>query len=164
MSDNREPTGTPAATKSLFGSQRPSWWNKPAPWRLATFVLAAVTAVMLLVVARPPSGSHFVGVLSAPGNQAQGFVVMASHQEIVVRALGVAPPQGRVFELWAIYPNVSRPKALGVVSGNGELRVKDFPTEILDGSSFVVSVEPPGGAPAGGPTGAIVYIGKLRTL
>src|ERR1700683_2508205 len=106
MSDTREQTGTPTATKSLFGSQPPSWWNKPAPWRLATFVLTAVTAVMLLVVARPPSSSHYVGVLSAPGSHVQGFVVMASHKEIVAHALGVAPPQGRAFELWAVYLNV----------------------------------------------------------
>ena len=164
MSDNREPAGTPTATKSLFGSQRPSWWDKAAPWRRTTLVLAAVTAVMLLVVARPPSGSHYVGVLSAPGSHVQGFVVMASHKEIVARALGIAPPQGRAFELWAVYLNVSRPKALGVVSGNGELRVKDFPTEILAGASFVVSVEQPGGSPTGQPTGPIVYVGQLRTL
>jgi anti-sigma-K factor RskA len=147
-----------------FASRLPSWWNTPAPWRRATAVLAAATAIMLLVVARPPSSAHYVGVLSAPGQQSPGFIVIASHSEIVARAVGAMPPHGRVFELWAVYPNVSRPQALGVISAKGVLRVKDFPTEILAGASFAVSVEAPAGAPVSQPTGPVVFVGKLRTL
>jgi len=143
----------------------PRWWNDPAPWRWATAGLAAAAAVMLLVVARPPTGPHYVALLSAPSQQTPGFLVMGGHTEIVARAVsGAVPPKGRAFELWAIYPNVSRPQALGVIPVNGVLRVKDFPTEILGGASFAVSVEPPGGSPTGQPTGPVVFIGKLRTI
>ncbi len=141
----------------------PSWWNKPAPWRWATTSLALATALLLLVVARPPTGPHYVAVLGAPGQQTPGFIVMGGHREIVAHAVyGAAPPADRTFELWAIYPDVSRPQAMGVIPANGMLRVKDFPTEILAGASFVVSVEPSGGSPTGQPTGAVVYTGKLR--
>ena len=145
-------------------SRLPVWWNNAAPWRWTTAGLAAAAAALLLVVARPPTGPHFVGVLNAPSEQAPSFVVLGGHREIVARAAGAAPPAGRAFELWAIYPNVSRPQALGVIPANGVLRVKDFPTEILAGASLAVSVEPPGGSPTGQPTGPVVFVGKLRSL
>jgi anti-sigma-K factor RskA len=164
------PAGTWEEISAKIGAGRqmsrlPSWWNNPAPWRWATAGLAAVAAAMLLVVARPPTGPHYMAVLGAPGQQTPGFVVMGGHGEIVAHALsGAAPPADRAFELWAIYPNVSRPQALGVFPANGVLRVKDFPTEVLAGASFAVSVEPPGGSPTGQPTGPVVYVGKLRAL
>jgi anti-sigma-K factor RskA len=142
----------------------PSWWNKPEPWRWATAGFAAAAAAMLLVVARPITSPHYIAVLNAPGQQTASFVVMGGHKEIVARAAGAAPPEGRAFELWAIYPNVSRPQALGVIPASGVLRVKDFPTELLADASLAVSVEPPGGSPTGQPTGPVVFIGKLRTL
>jgi anti-sigma-K factor RskA len=164
------PAGTWGNISAKLGGDSPSrrlpvWWNDVVPWRWAAAGLGALAATLLLVVARPPSGSHFVAVLSAPSQPAPGFLVMARRSEIVARAMaGAAPPQGRAFELWAIYPNVKRPQALGVIPAAGVLRVKDFPMEVLVGASFAVSVEPPGGSPTGQPTGPVVYVGKLRTL
>jgi len=143
----------------------PSWWNDAVPWRWMSASLGALAAVLLLLVARPPSGPHYVAVLSAPGVQAPGFLVMGGHKEIIARAVdGAEAPHGRAYELWAIYPNVPRPQALGVIPAGGVLRVKNFPTEVLAGASFAVSVEPPGGSPTGQPTGAIVFSGRLRAL
>lgn len=143
----------------------PVWWNKVEPWRWATAGLAVVAAALLLLVARPPLGSHYIAVLSAPNQHLPGFVVMGGQKQVMARAIeGAAPPQGRAYELWAIYPNVARPQPLGVVPPNGILHVKNFPTEILGGASFAISIEPPEGSPTGQPTGPIVFIGQLRTL
>jgi anti-sigma-K factor RskA len=146
-------------------AQLPPWWNNAAPWRWATASLAAAAAILLVVVARPPSSPQYMAMLSAPDQKMPGILVMTGHQEIVAHAVsGAVPPGGRAFELWAIYPNVSRPQALGVIPANGILHVKDFPTTILQGASFAVSVEPMGGSPTGQPTGPVVYMGKLRAI
>jgi anti-sigma-K factor RskA len=165
------PLGTWGRISAKLGSDQrtprlPPWWNDVVPWRWAAAGLGALAAALLLVVARPPAGAHYIALLSAPNVQSQGFLVMSGHREIVARALtGAVPPQGRAFELWAIYPsNANRPQALGVIPANGVLRVKDFPTEVLAGATFAVSVEPPEGSPTGRPTGPVVFEGQLRTL
>lgn len=72
-------------------------------------------------------------------------------------------PQGRVAELWVI-PAGQAPVSLGLVSMDKSLTV-NVPTELQDalvtGSLLAITMEPPGGAPEGKPTGPIVAKGGI---
>lgn len=73
-------------------------------------------------------------------------------------------PTGRVAELWVI-PEGGTPASLGVVSNDSSHSV-EVPDTLRDalvaGSTLAITLEPPGGAPQGAPTGPVVARGALR--
>lgn len=152
-----------SARLALSGRHLPAWWHEPAPWRWATLGLAVLAAVLLLMVARPAPAPSYVAVLEAPKVGAAAFVVTGGHRELIVRMVaGAPPPSEHVFEVWAIYPRVSRPQAIGTISERGILRVDRFPVAALTGATIAVSVEQAGGSPTGQPTSAFVYLGQMK--
>jgi anti-sigma-K factor RskA len=83
----------------------------------------------------------------------------------VVRAVSVATaPNERVFELWAIAPGNARPRSLGVIPVNGELKLSRLPPDLGDGVTLAISVEPLGGSPTQQPTGPVVFVGTVKTV
>jgi anti-sigma-K factor RskA len=77
-----------------------------------------------------------------------------------------APPdaRGRVPELWLIPPGKS-PQPLGLLSSNRSHAIVVPPglrPALRSGSLLAVSLEPPGGAPHGAPTGPIVAKGVIQ--
>jgi len=146
-------------------SKMPLWWNEAAPWRWATAGFAALAAALLIFVALPSRLSTYMAVLQAPSNAKAGFVATGGPLRLIVREMaGVAPPPNRSFEVWAIFPNVPRPQALGVMPAGGVLRVNTLPTVAYVGATLAVSVEPVGGSPTGLPTGPVVFSGPVRTM
>ncbi len=84
---------------------------------------------------------------------------------LIVPIPHAADPQGRVPELWLIPPGKA-PRSLGLVSIEKSHTVKvpqDIVTALGTGSVLAISLEPPGGAPAGAPTGPIIAKGAIRT-
>jgi anti-sigma-K factor RskA len=143
----------------------PLWWNDAAPWRWATGGFAALAAALLIFIALPSHLSTYVAVLEGSKSSTPGFIVAGGPRRLIVREIaGVTPPQGRSFEVWAIFPNVPRPQALGVMPANGVLRVSKLPTVAYVGATLAVSVEPIGGSPTGQPTGPVVFSGTVRAM
>ena len=77
-----------------------------------------------------------------------------------------ADVQGRVPELWLIPPGEA-PKSLGLVSvDKAQLVVvpKALLRALAKGSTLAISLEPPGGAPQGVPTGPIIAKGGIESI
>lgn len=156
------------AGRLLLQAQRrsmPPWWNDAAPWRWATAGFAAIAAALLIFVALPFRVSTYEAVLEAPKSAIPGFIAAGgSHRLIVREVAGIAPPPNRVFEVWAIFPHMQHPQALGVVPADGVLRLTALPTVAFWGATLAVSIEPVGGSPTGQPTGPVVYSGTVQTM
>jgi anti-sigma-K factor RskA len=84
---------------------------------------------------------------------------------LVVRAVSAATvPNERVFELWAIAAGTTRPRSLGVIPANGELKLSPLPPDLHDGATLAISIEPLGGSPTQQPTGPVVFVGTVKAV
>lgn len=159
--------------------------NRVAAWWRAGAVAASLAALLLAGVAFNPSrrapvasepivaqapvaGASYVSALSREGAEPALLVTLdAKTGKAVIRAIGLTPPDRKSLELWYIGGGRD-PQSLGLVSG--DRRIETVLAEALaqrdrlDQSQFAISVEPEGGAPAGKPTGAIVYSGKVLAI
>ena len=92
--------------------------------------------------------------------------VFGNADRLVARAEKLpARPAGSDYELWAL-PKGAAPVSLGVLPAAGAtsrtLTVLQKQALALS-NEVAVSIEPLGGSPTGQPTGAVLYVAKLRT-
>jgi anti-sigma-K factor RskA len=159
---------------------RPGLWQSLAFWRGAA-VLAGLAAVVAIWIGRPPVQQPPVAVVPQAAESAAKLVTTLTHDDgttawlasvdpahgtvLMVPVPHAADSQGRVPELWLIPPGKS-PRSLGLVSIEKSHTVK-VPQDVLaalgSGSVLAITLEPPGGAPAGAPTGPIIAKGAIRT-
>ncbi|SNS36304.1 Anti-sigma-K factor RskA [Sphingomonas laterariae] len=159
--------------------------NRVSPWWRSGAVAASLAALVLAGVAFTP-GRHavpdaappiaaasaemptYVSAVTREGAEPALLITLDPETgKAVVRAIGLTPPQKKSLELWYIGGGRA-PKSMGLVEGDMEkammlgdaMRNRDK----LDDSMFAISVEPEGGAPAGKPTGTIMYTGKVRQV
>ncbi len=156
----------------------PGLWQSLAFWRGAA--LASLLAVFALWIGRPqvPPPVAVVPQAAEPGAKP---VTTLAHDDgstawlasvdrvrgtvLMVPVPHSADPQGRVPELWLIPPGKA-PRSLGLVSIEKSHTVKvppDVVTALAGGSVLAITLEPPGGAPAGTPTGPVIAKGAIRT-
>jgi anti-sigma-K factor RskA len=138
-------------------------------WRGVAAVAGALAAALILFVAwggrwpAPEHGQEFVAVVNR-GGDLPALIVRVDTQEgvVTVRALGAEAPQGKSLELWYIGAGKA-PKSLGVVeNASGPIVIPAVLRQGgVEGATIAVTAEPKGGSPTGGPTGPIVYSGKL---
>lgn len=139
---------------------RPTAW---VGWALA----AALAGVLVFTyVTKPEQASPMqpVAVLNGarPGEQ---FVVSVnkSASMIQVSALNVTLPQNKNLQLWLIKGS-HPPRSLGLITrttGNAFT----LGTESLDNQSVLaISLEPVGGSKRAGPSGPVIFQGKISTL
>jgi anti-sigma-K factor RskA len=153
----------------------PGVWQSLVFWRGAA-ILATLAALFAIWIGRPPVQQPSVAVVAHAakvttlahddGSTAWLASVDPAHGTVLmVPVPHAADPQGRVPELWLIPPGKA-PRSLGLVSIEKADTVK-VPEDVLPalgaGSVLAVSLEPPGGAPAGAPTGPIIAKGAIRT-
>jgi anti-sigma-K factor RskA len=143
-----------------------SFWNSLALWRWSTAGFAAAAAALALWIAVTPApGPSFVAVLHPPQQDQASWVATAGRNGLLVRAVTAAtPPSDRIFELWAIAPGATRPRSLGVIPPDGELRLSPLPPDLRDGATLAISVEPVGGSPTQQPTGPVVFVGSVKAV
>jgi anti-sigma-K factor RskA len=150
-------------------ADRPGLWQSLWLWRSAT-ALAAAIALAALLIGRPtappaPPAAPVTTLARDDGTPGWLASVDTSRGTMLLVPVPTAPDvAGRVPELWLIPPGQS-PRALGLLSTERSYELT-VPTALraalTSGSVLAVSLEPPGGAPNGAPTGPIVAKGALR--
>jgi anti-sigma-K factor RskA len=159
---------------------RTGLWQSIAFWRAAT-VLASIAALFAIWLARAPVALPPVAAIPPQAAEPAAKVVTTlSHDDgsaawlasvdpargtvLMVPVPHAADPQGRVPELWLIPPGKA-PRSLGLVSilkAHTVTVPQDVLTALAAGSVLAISLEPPGGAPAGAPTGPIIAKGPIQ--
>ena len=170
------------------GARRGVWQNV-AFWRGAT-ALAAAAAVAAVVIGHlpqtptplPPPPRVVVQPPPTPPAEQPKPVTTLAHDDgspgwlasldaahgtvMMVPVPAAADAQGRVPELWLI-PAGEAPRSLGLVSIDKAHTVtipQALRRALTAGSTLAITLEPPGGAPQGIPTGPIIAKGSLRTI
>ena len=143
-----------------------SFWTNLALWRWSTAGFAAVAAALALWIAvTSVPGPSLVAILHPPQQDQASWIATAGRSGLVLRAVTTTtPPRDRAFELWAIAPGATRPRSLGVISPNGELKLSRLPADLRDGATLAISIEPIGGSPTQLPSGPVVYIGSVKAV
>jgi len=81
-----------------------------------------------------------------------------------VRPVAAPPQPDKSYELWIIDEKLGAPRSLGVIDAahvTASPRLGSFDRAVVQGATYAVTVEPPGGSPDGKPSGAPVFVGKL---
>lgn len=169
------PTGRDAKRRGRRGDEPPrdpavvKLERRVAFWRRATTAMGVIAAGLAGVVwlgslptpERP--GSRFVAVVNAGGAEPAMIVTVDTVAgTVAVRPVGAEQPANQSLELWYI-PEGQAPRSLGLVEAGGPVQEIAFDRvgRAAAGATLAVSVEPPGGAPGGSPTGPVVYSGRL---
>lgn len=164
-------------------------WQSVGFWRGATAAAVAVAAAVVVFVTQAPvpvptptPAPVPVVAAPAPAPTVARAVTTLAHDDgspaylatIDARAGTVqlvpvpaaADSEGRVPELWLI-PEGEAPRSLGVVTTD-KAHTIDVPDDLrralTAGSLLAISLEPPGGAPQGTPTGPIVAKGGIQAI
>jgi anti-sigma-K factor RskA len=152
-------------------------WQSLGFWR-GTAALAAGVALCALIFGQgilhapsPPDESQLARTVTtlAHDDGTPGWLASVDLKQGAVLMVPVpasADALGRVPELWLIAPGEPA-RSLGIVSINKSHTVK-VPSQLrralMDGSILAITLEPPGGAPAGVATGPIIAKGTLTNL
>jgi anti-sigma-K factor RskA len=155
-------------------SRRLNFTNRsPVQRRFRSFALAASVVVMVGVAVllywsgHPAIRATTVATISAKsGEHLWELEVFGNADRLVARVATLpARPPGSDYELWAL-PTGAAPVSLGVLPATGastrQLTAMQRRALALS-SQVAVSIEPLGGSPTGQPTGAVLYVGQLRT-
>ena len=104
------------------------------------------------------AGDSYMAVVNANGDQPSMVVsVNAKNGTVKVRVLDVDVPAENSLELWYIADG-AQPVSVGLV---GDENVGLGTLAANQGDVLAVSVEPTGGSPESGPTGPVIYTGRL---
>jgi anti-sigma-K factor RskA len=164
------------------GGKRGGVWQSVGFWRAMTAVaVAAAVAAVFFGRIQPPAPPVTPRVAVQPAESAQpvttlarddgtpGWLASIDAARGTVRMVPVpasADAQGRVPELWLIPPGEA-PRSLGLISVDRTQLVvvpKALLRALAKGSTLAISLEPPGGAPQGVPTGPIIAKGGIQAI
>lgn len=164
------------------GDRTPRAWQRVGFWQAATGLAtaAAIAAVFLGRVQPPPTPTPPPIVMVQPqpslpvttlarDDGSAGWLASIDAKRgklMLMPASASTDAEGRVPELWLI-PEGEAPRSLGLLPTDVSREV-DVPEDLLraltEGSLLAVSLEPPGGAPHGAPTGPIVAKGGIARI
>jgi anti-sigma-K factor RskA len=137
-------------------------------WR-ALAIAASVVACLLAIgfIARETSREalprEYVAILQKDAaSPAFEVTVNLDSRELTVRPVAAQAPPGKSYELWIIDAKLGAPRSLGVIGEHGRAtNLSAFDPAVVEGATYAVTVEPPGGSPSGQPSGPPVFVGKL---
>jgi anti-sigma-K factor RskA len=159
--------------EAAIAPPRPRPWQTVRFWRWLSGGLAIATVALLIGVLLQPQPSPVANpTIAVLQDQAKEPVWtlrldLADRRLIVETLRPQAPGPNRALQLWVLQPGASAPAPgpLLPIEGPAEAPLSAALAELLAGPGRVlVSVEPPGGAPAGVPTGPVLYAGELRGI
>jgi anti-sigma-K factor RskA len=156
---------------------RIGFWQSIGLWRTATALAVAAAIAAILVGRIPPHVPQRPAVAFQPAagpvttlardSGAPGWLASIDVRGGTMLLVPVpAPPdaRGRVPELWLI-PQGKPPQPLGLLSSSRSHAIIVPPglrPALTSGALLAVSLEPPGGAPHGAPTGPIIAKGVIQ--
>jgi anti-sigma-K factor RskA len=175
---DRVPAAQPSAQvwqnieRALGAAPRAGLWDRVAFWRWLSLGTAAVAAclvafigVTLLLPNKP-----LIATLTAPVAVPGGPVFVANYDPasdtIMVLPSNAPRLQTHVPELWLIPPD-GKPRSLGLLDSSRPVTLRVPPelrAQTTPQATLAVTMEPPGGAPGGNPTGPVIAQGKLARL
>jgi anti-sigma-K factor RskA len=164
---------SPVARPSTPARAR-GFWDALGFWRGATalgFGLAAAIAVVAVInrpVPQAPAPAPLIPVASAvlapSSGGAPAFVAEATPDKTIVlkplERLSLA--EGKDYELWALPDGATVPKALGVISAEGQ--TVTLPASLKAPMQLMVSLEQKGGSPTGLPQGPVLWQGHMPEI
>ena len=137
-----------------------------ARWRGIAATAGAIAAGLGLFVGLgrfEQPGASYLAVVNRGGELPALVVAVDTRAGLVtVRSLAAERPANRSLQLWYIAAAGGAPRSLGLV--DQPRRQEPLPAVArgdLAGGTIAVSVEPEGGSTTGGPTGPVIYSGKL---
>jgi anti-sigma-K factor RskA len=139
-------------------------------WAIGASVVAAVLAGIAFLPQTAPQAPRMMTVLVSDPSQTawtaevdrKGGIRLAALAAPGGGANNTAPEGGKVLEMWALPPGQKVPTSLGLVPrGQTQVSVQRPAVQPVDGMLILISLEPPGGAPNGTPTGPVLFVGRL---
>jgi len=111
-----------------------------------------------------PSSQYVALLQGQNGGPAFILTIDGSTKNFTVRKVGAIPEVGKSFELWLISDKLPQPRSLGVI-GAGDFTARpvlsSYDPDVINGATYAVTVEQPGGSPSGQPTTTPVFTGRL---
>jgi len=153
-------------------------WRPAALVAAAAAVFAAVTPLRLSPVDVPATdgpviaatnSTGFIAALADNGDAKIIVIVYDPDEErILARYSNVAPPEDGVWQLWLIRDGLPTPQSIGLISremgADGEAELRFSEPLRPEGDLLAISLEPAGGSPQAGPTGPVLFTGKVAGL
>jgi anti-sigma-K factor RskA len=139
-------------------------------WRFSAIAASGIAAALAIGVGlresmRVAAPHEFVAVLQkSPDAPAFVVTVNLDSLNLTVRPVAAPPQAGKAYELWIINDKLGAPRSLGVIDQanlTANPSLNRFDRAIVEGATYAVTIEPPGGSPTGAPSGAPVFVGKL---
>ncbi|MFD1695754.1 anti-sigma factor [Roseibium aestuarii] len=155
-----------------------AWQRRARFWRRATVSAGALAACLAALVASAPppfllerlgisapAPQRYVAVVNRDGDLPALLVNVDPVAGVVeVRSVAAETPPDKSLEVWYIEDGQPQPLSLGIVeAGLDVTRLVARSGEVLTGANplIAITLEPLGGSPVPGPTGPLVYSGKL---
>jgi anti-sigma-K factor RskA len=118
-----------------------------------------------LKAAQAAMPTQYVAVLQATKDSPAFLMTVDTKTHMCVISAIAAPEQaGKSYEVWMVSDKIPKPKSLGVYE-EGDMRPMPMDggpdADLFMNATFAVSLEPEGGSPTGGPTGPVLFTGKL---
>jgi anti-sigma-K factor RskA len=139
-------------------------------WRATALAASALAAGLILTLgavqfAPKPKSKNLVAILQKDA-ASPAFLVTVNIDDRVMTVKPVAATHepGKSFELWIIHDSLGKPKSLGVVDEATAIqkpRLANYKSDVIESSTYAVTLEPEGGSPTGEATGPVVFAGKL---
>lgn len=141
------------------------WRNVSAGMTAMAASLAGVLMYQTQQAALQPT--QFVAVLQSADDQPAFLMTVDTKTHNCVITAVKAPKQAnKSYQVWMVHDKLKKPKSLGVMA-EGEMNVMPMAGASADdnamfmNANFAVSLEPEGGSPGEGPTGPVLFQGKL---
>lgn len=143
--------------------------NVTRRWRLASFVAMAavlVLAVGLFHALRSQPSPAVIAVLADERGEPVALVEdYGNRRSRVVTLADFDIPEDRDMQVWTLPPDGEAPVSLGIMDDSGTATLDYDPAALpapQAGQLYEITLEPEGGSPTGGPTGAILGKGFAK--